>query len=250
MRYDTFSQNCARDLRNSKINEEKKGNLVFLGQHLDDQLETVYMRIEKHSGFLGLAGMSTISNGYCRPLLNFSKQEIIDEATLNGWNWFEDPSNQDITFTRNNIRQKLANNKSLRLAVSNIQQNAALWRKEFNTAMAAWCKKHINKHETIFSKQSIVSIVDELSPSFVKLQNKTLESFSLLSTTPEISPEIYIGATALQYIIHHISSFKKERLQKYRLAYQYLLNNRNFTVSQHLVVIKKGLVFVKKEQLR
>ena len=247
MSYDNFSQNRARELRRAKMLEEKKGELVFLGQHLDDQLETVYMRLGKNSGFLGLAGISPISNNYARPLLKFSKKEIINQATLNGWKWSEDPTNQDTAFTRNYIRQKLFDNKLLCAALSNIQQNASVWRKEFKTIMATWCEKHISKSEPTFAKPYLLELVEKLVPVFTPLQNQTLKNFALLSAKPETTPNIYVGAIALQYIVHHISQFKKERHQKYRLAYKNLLNNRNFTVSHHLFTIKQEIVSIKKE---
>ena len=43
-----------------------------------------------------------------RPLLNFSRQQIVDYALLHQLQWIEDESNLDIEFDRNFIRQKIS----------------------------------------------------------------------------------------------------------------------------------------------
>ncbi len=83
---------------------------LLLGHHLEDQQETINMRIEKHSGLEGLAGMSAlVEKPYyrlLRPLLTYSKQRL--QATLISYNqaWIEDPSNRNPKFKRVELRNK------------------------------------------------------------------------------------------------------------------------------------------------
>lgn len=51
---------------------------VFLAHHEDDQAETVLMRIIRGTGIKGLSGMQKETRGYVRPLLDVSKEEILD----------------------------------------------------------------------------------------------------------------------------------------------------------------------------
>ena len=106
-------QNWARENRRELLFEscsDLRANLI-LAHHLDDQAETLYMRLSKNSGLDGLSGMKTITfwNGIfiLRPFLTFSKQEIVRYAQKNNINFFEDPSNSLLKYERVRVRQKL-----------------------------------------------------------------------------------------------------------------------------------------------
>jgi len=82
---------------------------IALGHSLNDQAETVMLRLMRGSGVDGLAGMAsgvTRSNiRWIRPLLGTSRQDIRDELTDQGIAWSDDPSNQDIGFERIKVRK-------------------------------------------------------------------------------------------------------------------------------------------------
>ena len=106
-------QNWARENRRELLFEscfDLRANLI-LAHHLDDQAETLYMRLSKNSGLDGLLGMKTITfwNGIfiLRPFLTFSKEEIVRYAQKNNINFFEDPSNSLLKYERVRVRQKL-----------------------------------------------------------------------------------------------------------------------------------------------
>ena len=106
-------QNWARENRRELLFEscsDLRANLI-LAHHLDDQAETLYMRLSKNSGLDGLSGMKTITfwNGIfiLRPFLTFSKEEIVRYAQKNNIIFFEDPSNSLLKYERVRVRQKL-----------------------------------------------------------------------------------------------------------------------------------------------
>ncbi|MGL5783918.1 MAG: tRNA lysidine(34) synthetase TilS [Alphaproteobacteria bacterium] len=84
---------------------------LFLAHHQDDQLETFLLRQERQSLPYGLACMSVLSQRLgirlLRPLLSFPKERL--EATLKkeGMPWVEDPSNQEMRFSRVRVRHQL-----------------------------------------------------------------------------------------------------------------------------------------------
>ena len=84
---------------------------LFLAHHLDDQAETIFMRSSKNSGIEGLSGMKTITfwNGIfiLRPLLKFSKNEIVQYANNENVKFYEDPSNYLLIYERVRIRKEL-----------------------------------------------------------------------------------------------------------------------------------------------
>ncbi|NND49260.1 MAG: tRNA lysidine(34) synthetase TilS [Rhizobiales bacterium] len=77
---------------------------LALAHHLEDQAETLLMRLARSSGVDGLAAMerSSVRDGIelLRPLLNVPRARI--EATLEAFNqdWIDDPSNADLAFER------------------------------------------------------------------------------------------------------------------------------------------------------
>ena len=89
-------------------------NVVALAHHADDQAELVLLRLLRGSGSDGLGGMEPCGASFVdpsitliRPLLGFSKDELVAYARQAGLEWREDSSNGDSQFLRNRIRNQL-----------------------------------------------------------------------------------------------------------------------------------------------
>ena len=84
---------------------------VLLGQHADDQVETLLLALSRGAGLPGLAGMPPVFQRegmvFVRPLLALSAQAIRGWVREQGIAVVEDPSNADTGFTRNRIRHTL-----------------------------------------------------------------------------------------------------------------------------------------------
>lgn len=76
---------------------------IITAHHLDDQLETLLINIGRGSGIEGLIGIPE-SKLLIRPLLNFTKKEILIYANDNNVIWNEDSSNSKNNYLRNSIR--------------------------------------------------------------------------------------------------------------------------------------------------
>jgi len=109
-----------RDVRLELIfNYCVKNNIytVLTGHHLDDQIETFLMRLERGAGIDGLCGIKESSQfsvpdpqkkiNVVRPLLAYKKEELVALLKKNKMKWVEDPSNKNTKLTRNNIRATL-----------------------------------------------------------------------------------------------------------------------------------------------
>lgn len=85
-----------------------EGEVLLLAHHLDDQVETFFLRMLRGAGTLGLSGMPrqrALGRGMlCRPLLQHTRAELEMYASAQGLGWVEDTSNQDLTFDRNYLR--------------------------------------------------------------------------------------------------------------------------------------------------
>ena len=84
---------------------------IITAHHLDDQIETIFMRITRGSSFSGYSGMkSRIKNRnyeIVRPFLDVPKDKLYEYANKYNITYFEDESNKDDTYTRNRFRHQL-----------------------------------------------------------------------------------------------------------------------------------------------
>lgn len=95
----------------ARMAEAVDAECVLLGQHADDQAETVLLALSRGAGLPGLAAMAERFQRhgvvFGRPLL------AVASAALRGWlqqaghAFVDDPSNADARFTRNRIRARL-----------------------------------------------------------------------------------------------------------------------------------------------
>ena len=81
---------------------------ILLAHHADDNIETILLRILRSSSLEGYAGIKEYADyqglTIYRPLLNFSKDEIIHYAKTYNLTYFDDASNFEDDYTRNRIR--------------------------------------------------------------------------------------------------------------------------------------------------
>ncbi|MBI5902814.1 MAG: tRNA lysidine(34) synthetase TilS [Deltaproteobacteria bacterium] len=80
---------------------------IALGHTLDDQAETVVMRLIKGSSLTGLSGIPPVRGPFIRPLIETSREEIEGFAADNGIEYVIDSSNLSDKYLRNDIRHNL-----------------------------------------------------------------------------------------------------------------------------------------------
>ncbi len=105
---------AARQLRHRffrELIEQNKGNRVATAHTLDDQAETVLLRLMRGTGTKGLAAIYPelkIEDGsIVRPLLGARRADVRAWLESLGQPWREDATNEDLSFTRNRVRHKL-----------------------------------------------------------------------------------------------------------------------------------------------
>lgn len=84
---------------------------VALAQHADDQVETLLLALSRGAGLPGLSAMPARWQRqglqFHRPLLAVPGAELRHWLRAQGVAWVEDPTNADVQFTRNRIRNRL-----------------------------------------------------------------------------------------------------------------------------------------------
>jgi tRNA(Ile)-lysidine synthase len=104
------TQMAARSLRYNWFSELAtlhKCSNILTAHHADDNLETVLFNLTKGTGIRGLRGIKMQQGLFVRPLLIFSKQEILNYAQERSVLWRKDISNLSNKYLRNNIRNKV-----------------------------------------------------------------------------------------------------------------------------------------------
>jgi tRNA(Ile)-lysidine synthase len=92
-------------------NQLQAGDVLFLGHHLDDQVETFFLRLLRGAGVQGLGGMPIgrpLGRGrLLRPLLHASRARLEGYAMGHDLHYVEDPTNTDTSLDRNFLRAQL-----------------------------------------------------------------------------------------------------------------------------------------------
>lgn len=179
--------------------KDTKAISLITAHHQDDLIETAIINIIRGTNRRGLS--SIFNPEINRPLLNYSKKEIIAYAKKHNLKWREDPSNKDVKYLRNYVRlnimpklkkadrQKLLKiiNKQLKINISldkelgdiitNNLQLPRLWFSslEIKTAdevLAYWLRLNGIKE---YNRHSIVRLVGSLKTAS---QNKKIDVFN------------------------------------------------------------------------
>ncbi|MDP1846016.1 MAG: tRNA lysidine(34) synthetase TilS [Candidatus Moranbacteria bacterium] len=104
------SEEKLRDIRYSffeKIRIKRKTDYIAVGHNLNDQAETVMLRILRGAGLRGLGAIKFKNEKIIRPLLNIPRKEILKYLKGNKLAYRIDKTNLGTDFTRNKIRNRL-----------------------------------------------------------------------------------------------------------------------------------------------
>ena len=106
------------------------GDVLILGHHADDQVETVVMNVLRGSERPGLLGMPSdriVGQAVLvRPLLKVERSKLIAYAESHGLEWVEDPSNARVQHDRNFLRHEV---------LPRLDQRFVGWRRRIETAL-------------------------------------------------------------------------------------------------------------------
>ena len=89
----------------------KPQDILCTAHHLEDQAETMLLRMLRGSGVDGLGAISPLrrfGSGYmARPLLSFSKRDLRTWLSERSIPWIEDPANQNDNYDRVYLRREV-----------------------------------------------------------------------------------------------------------------------------------------------
>src|SRR5580658_2156330 len=161
---------------------------ILTGHTLDDQAETVLMRMIRGAGVRGLGGIypriavedddGDVCGEIIRPLLGIRRRELEQYLKDIGQGWREDSSNADDAFTRNRIRQlvvPLLEKEFNPAVVENLAELAAIARGEedyWENEVAGWMGTAVHWSEPEWARSlSAKSGLVQISSPTVGSQN-------------------------------------------------------------------------------
>lgn len=104
---------AARELRYRWFAEQRTASgdstVVVVAHNAQDQVETLLLNLSMGTGIRGLSGMpyQRVADGIIRPLLDCSRELILDYLATEGQSYRTDSSNADTRYKRNLIRHEL-----------------------------------------------------------------------------------------------------------------------------------------------
>lgn len=219
-RYNLLSKACSK--YNCKY--------IFLGHHANDQVETFIIRLGAKSGLEGLSCMRQFSRiltnsgalELVRPLLYYTKDNLIEICKTNKLKWLEDPSNSDLKYLRSKTRKLLVNNDMFN---------------DFNRAILLFNKLRYNIDALIYKY-----ICNDLEFSQSGICRLNLKKLYML-------PEIF-QLRLLSYLIKIIGGKKYPRRKK--VLYNLLTNIKNennkiFTIGGSYIKVSRDNITLSRQ---
>ena len=168
-------QDAARQARLGLVSawaKEENITHIALGHTLDDQAETVLLRLARGSGVDGLSGMAARREDgpitWVRPLLDARRDELRAYLETHNVSWIDDPSNDDPRYDRVKARQALAVLADLGIttdglvATANRMQDARMALEDTTLTLADACVEITAAGEVRLNAATFNSAPDEL----------------------------------------------------------------------------------------
>lgn len=103
-------QVAARELRYQwfqDLSQQLGFDYILTAHHADDHLETFFINLLRGTGLEGLTGIPEINGNIIRPLLEFSRDDILAYAKAEKIGWRDDVSNASVKYLRNKLRHEV-----------------------------------------------------------------------------------------------------------------------------------------------
>lgn len=156
LRYDFF-QNIASDFQY---------DFIATAHHADDDLENLFIFLLRNNIQSAFAGIPPVNGNVIRPLLPFTKNQIVEFATEKNWIWCEDSSNQKDDYLRNKIRHHIVPGLKYFYpgVIEDYQQISleySVWLKQLHTKYDAVLNANLEKNaQSVFLNKSILSEIN------------------------------------------------------------------------------------------
>jgi tRNA(Ile)-lysidine synthase len=174
-----LQKNIEEQYRNKRykifFNDMSKDEVLVLAHHEDDQFETFLYRLFRGASPRGLSSIKEISvrenKILCRPFLQVSKKTIIELSKYFKLKFINDDSNNDLSYDRNYIRNKVVPSINKRWKnIHKVMNHNIELQNNYSLIVSDYCKKLytsiVNKYE--LEIQKLLSYPDYLHSTFLR----------------------------------------------------------------------------------
>jgi tRNA(Ile)-lysidine synthase len=167
---------------------------IVMAHTIDDQAETMMMRLARGSGLDGLSGMASVTDWegihLLRPLLTASRAELEAFLKEQHQDWLEDPTNRDESYERVRVRRALQAARKLGISNEKLSLSARRLgraREALDLTTAAFLKSSFAVHEAGFGHMACDRLL--LAPEELALRAliRMTNAFGGQSASPQLS---------------------------------------------------------------
>lgn len=189
------TQIAARELRYDwfeKLIEQTDCKWVLTAHQADDSLESFFVNLSRGTGINGLVGIPEKRTHFRRPLLQFTREEILKYARKQGIQWREDASNSEDVYLRNYIRNQFMGefSKLHPTALKNLS-NTIAHLKETSSLLESYKDELKSK---LFSKDNNGVIAIEID-QLLQIKPLEIQLYQLFSSYGFYDPKAIISLT-------------------------------------------------------
>ena len=158
-----FEHNARIYRYNKLINYSNKNNIniILTAHHLDDQIETIYMKVKNNSDWVSKVGIRSEYGKIKRPLLNIQKSILFKYSKTFNIKFVKDLSNNNINYLRNDIR--INQLPKMRISRPNIDQELIEIKNKSLKKLEIF-NKNISNYNTLYLKDK--------NTNFIKVDNE------------------------------------------------------------------------------
>jgi tRNA(Ile)-lysidine synthase len=193
------SEAIARDKRYSflkTVQQKHQAIAIITAHHQDDLIETSVINLLRGTGRRGLTSLKN-RDEILRPLLGYSKTQLLDYAKKHNLKWREDPTNEDTKYLRNKVRQEIVPKMDVatRAQWLNILAQSEISNTKLETEINHLLQRGLHKGQLVLNRQWFTMLPHTLAKEVLltilykagdtEMDKKTLERLSVqIKTLP------------------------------------------------------------------
>jgi len=211
------------------IAQKHSNSVIALAHHQQDQHETFFIRLLRSSSLSGLIGMKQHDGLYVRPLLDWTKQKIMQYLQDYDLTYYTDPTNLSDVYLRNRIRNHVI--PSIQKIDDRFEKNLTSTMKQLSQA-EDFIQKEVSKTMITIATDQGIDIIYFLQLHTIIQQNILLRLIiqNQISCNPsqKLFKEIMRfleKSTKNKHILHE--SWMIQKNKKYFLMIKYIKNDKN-----------------------
>lgn len=147
----TASEAVAREARYKflrNVMDKYRAKAIITAHHQDDLIETMFLNVIRGTRRKGLTPFDSQAD-IIRPLLAYSKHQLVDYAMANNIVWHEDSTNSDQKYRRNYLRHSILNkvNPDIKNRIIELNHEMRLINQEIDLLIRKLVKSELDRPE-------------------------------------------------------------------------------------------------------